>query len=79
MFDNMWSRVPGLVNTLDNEWEMDQMLSRTEEDVDFTSVLVPTLTWDTRTEKDILTAEGEFWVEGASGLMPREGYYFWIN
>ena len=73
MFDNMWSKVPGLVNTLNNEGEMDQMLAKTETEINFTSVLVPTLTWDTKSEKTILVAENSTWVEGSSGLMPREG------
>lgn len=70
MFDNMWSKVPGLVNTLDNEGEMDQILAQSE--FDFTSVLVPTLTWDPETQKEILTEEGKTWVENGSGLMTRE-------
>ena len=73
MFDNMWSKVPGLVNTLNNEGEMDQMLAKTETEINFTSVLVPTLTWDPKSEKTILVAENSTWVEGSSGLMPREG------
>ena len=39
-----------MVNTLNNEGEMDQML-RSQTDLDFTSVLVPTLTWDPMTNK----------------------------
>ena len=35
MFDRMWSKVPGLVNTLDNEGEMDLMLANTEESLRF--------------------------------------------
>lgn len=31
MYDNMWSKVPGLTNTLDDEGKMDQMLAKTEE------------------------------------------------
>ena len=74
MFDNMWSKVPGLVNTLNNEGEMDQMLAKTEKEINFTSVLVPTLTWDPKSDKEnILMAENSTWVDGASGLMPREG------
>ena len=73
MFDNMWSKVPGLVNTLNNEGEMDQMLAKTETEINFTSVLVPTLTWDPKSEKTILVAENSTWVDGAPGLMPREG------
>ena len=76
MFDNMWSKVPGLVNTLNNEGEMDQMLAKTETEINFTSVLVPTLTWDPKSEKTILVAENSTWVEGSSGLMPREGKKF---
>ena len=72
MFDTMWSKVPGLVNTLDNEGEMDLMLARTEETVNFTSVLVPTLSWDPVTEREIVTRPGNTWVEGAGGLMPRQ-------
>merc|ERR1719468_1420814 len=72
MFDTMWSKVPGLVNTLDNEGQMDLMLARTEETVSFTSVLVPTLTWDPVTEREIITRPGSTWVEGAGGLMPRQ-------
>ena len=73
MFDLMWSKVPGLVNTLDNEGEMDRMLALTEETIIFTSVLVPTLSWDPRTDKEILTSLGSTWVEGVSGLMSRQG------
>ena len=69
----MWSKVPGLVNTLNNEGQMDEMLRQTDEKVSFTSVLVPTLSWDPMTDKEILTSVGNTWVEGASGLMPREG------
>ena len=61
MFDNMWTKVPGLVNTLNNEGEMDQMLAKTEENINFTSVRVPTLTWDDGTGKEILTnIDGSF-------------------
>ena len=74
MFDTMWTKVPGLVNTLDNEGEMDLMLARTEETISFTSVLVPTLSWDpASTTRQILASPGTTWVEGAAGLMPREG------
>ena len=73
LFDNMWSKVPGLVNTLNSEGQMDEMLRQTDEKVSFTSVLVPTLSWDPMTDKEILTSVGNTWVEGASGLMPREG------
>ena len=73
MYDLMWSKVPGLVNTLDNEGEMDRMLAQTEETISFTSVLVPTLSWDPRTDKEILTRPGSTWVEGVSGLMSRQG------
>lgn len=73
MFDCMWSKVPGLVNTLDNEGEMERMLAMTEESISFTSVLVPTLSWDQRTDKKILTRPGSTWVEGVSGLMSRQG------
>ena len=45
LFDNMWSKLPGLVNTLNNEGEMDQMLRKSDEHINFTSVLVPTLSW----------------------------------
>ena len=61
MFDNMWTKVPGLVNTLNNEGEMDQMLAKTEENINFTSVRVPSLTWDDGTGKEILTnIDGSF-------------------
>ena len=40
----------GLVNTLNNEGEMDQML-KAQTELDFTSVLVPSLTWDPMTNK----------------------------
>ena len=73
MFDTMWSKVPGLVNTLDNEGEMDLMLARTEETISFTSVLVPSLCWDPPTTRQILVSPGKTWVEGAAGLMSREG------
>ena len=73
MFETTWTRVPGLVNTLDNEGEMDAMLANTDDSVHYTSVLVPTLTWDGRTDREILTAEGGTWVEGGAGLMSREG------
>ena len=73
MFDTMWSKVPGLVNTLNNEGEMDLMLARTEETISFTSVLVPTLSWDAATEREIICRPGRTWVEGAGGLMSREG------
>merc|ERR1711981_1200546 len=66
MFDTMWTKVPGLVNTLNNEGEMDQML-KSQTEVDFTSVLVPTLTWDPMTNKEILTADGACFVEDGSG------------
>ena len=57
----MWTKVPGLVNTLNNEGEMDQMLAKTEENINFTSVRVPTLTWDDGTGKEILTnIDGSF-------------------
>ena len=69
----LWSKVPGLVNTLDNEGEMDLMLARTEETISFTSVLVPTLSWDPATDREIIARPGRTWVEGAAGLMPREG------
>ena len=77
----MWSKVPGLVNTLNNEGQMDEMLRQTDEKVSFTSVLVPTLSWDPMTDKEILTSVGNTWVEGASGLMPREGkkFQFWLK
>ena len=78
MFDTMWSKVPGLVNTLNNEGEMDLMLARTEETVSFTSVLVPTLSWDPVTARQIITRPGRTWVEGAAGLMPREGIFFCV-
>jgi len=71
MFDNMWTKVSGLVNTLNNEGEMDQML-KAQTALDFTSVLVPSLTWDPMTNKDILTADDACFVEDGSGLMPRE-------
>ena len=80
MFDTMWTKVPGLVNTLDNEGEMDLMLARTEETISFTSVLVPTLSWDPpSTTRQILASPGRTWVEGEAGLMPREGILgvFW--
>ena len=76
MFDNMWIKVPGLVNTLNNEGEMDKMLGNTEEDINFTSILVPTLTWDLETDKEILTSVGGTWVDGVDdsfGIMSREG------
>ena len=73
MFDTMWSKVPGLVNTLNNEGEMDRMLAVTEERLSFTSVLVPTLSWDPVTDREIITRPGSTWVEGSGGLMPREG------
>ena len=69
----LWSKVPGLVNTLDNEGEMDLMLARTEETISFTSVLVPSLCWDPPTTRQILVSPGKTWVEGAAGLMSREG------
>jgi len=72
MFETMWSKVPGLVNTLNNEGEMDLMLANTENSLSFTSVLVPTLSWDPRTDKEILTCPGRTWVEGSSGLMSRQ-------
>ena len=73
MFDTMWSKVPGLVNTLDNEGEMDRLLASTDESVNFSSVLVPTLSWDAATDKEILTRPASTWVEGCSGLMSRQG------
>ena len=69
----LWSKVPGLVNTLDNEGEMDLMLARTEETISFTSVLVPSLCWDPPTTRQILVSPGKTWVEGAAGLVSREG------
>ena len=76
MFDTMWSKVPGLVNTLNNEGEMDLMLARTEDTISFTSVLVPTLSWDpANTDRQILSSPGRTWVKGAAGLMPREGNF----
>ena len=60
----LWSKVPGLVNTLDNEGEMDLMLARTEETISFTSVLVPSLCWDPPTTRQILVSPGKTWVEG---------------
>ena len=47
LFDNMWSKLPGLVNTLNNEGQMDQLLRKSDEQIIFTSVLVPTLSWVT--------------------------------
>ena len=73
MFDTMWSKVPGLVNTLDNEGEMDRLLATTDESVNFSSVLVPTLSWDAATDKEIVTRPASTWVEGCSGLMSRQG------
>merc|ERR1711874_201176 len=72
MFDTMWSKVPGLVNTLDNEGEMDRLLATTDESVNFSSVLVPTLSWDAATDKEIVTRPASTWVEGCSGLMSRQ-------
>jgi hypothetical protein len=71
MFDNMWSKIPGLVNTLDNEGEMEKVLVGATSDIDFTSVRVPTLTWDPVTSKDILVQDAH-WVDGGSGFIPRE-------
>ena len=73
MYENMWSKLPGLENTLDNHYAKDQMLANTEENIDFTSLLVPTLTWDHKTEKPIVAAAGAFCIEGVSGVMCREG------
>ena len=78
MFDNMWIKVPGLVNTLNNEGEMDNMLGNTEEDINFTSILVPTLTWDLETNKEILTSVGGTWVDDSFGIMSREGIKYII-
>ena len=73
MFDTMWSKLPGLVNTLDNEGEMDTMLASTHPDmISYTSVLVPTLSWDPVTDHHILTAPASTWVETGSGIMSRE-------
>ena len=47
LFDNMWSKLPGLVNTLNNEGQMDRLLRKSDEQIIFTSVLVPTLSWVT--------------------------------
>ena len=41
------------------------------ENINFTSVLVPTLTWDPKTDKDILTNTSDCWVETGSGFLPR--------
>jgi putative NADH-flavin reductase len=73
MFDKQWSKVPGLINTLNNEGEIELLLNQTREDaVDFTVVRVPTLTWDPPTGRDFITADGKYWVEGGSGFLPRE-------
>ena len=77
MFDNMWTKVPGLVNTLNNEGEMDQMLAKTEENINFTSVRVPTLTWDDGTGKEILTnIDGSF---GNGSWVSQGPLYKWME
>lgn len=72
MFDNMWSKVPGLVNTLNNEGEMEQMLVESGDVVDFTSVRAPTLTWDPMSESDICFEDGNWVSEKGTGFMSRE-------
>ena len=68
---------------------MDLLLRKSDEHIIFTSVLVPTLSWvssstdksfvqlahvqDPITDKDILTRIDGTWVDGGSGIMPREG------
>ena len=47
-----------------------------EETISFTTVLVPVLSWDPATDREIIARPGRTWVEGAAGLMPREGTFF---
>lgn len=70
-FDNMWSKIPGLAHTLDNEGEMEVMLASFAAHIDYTSVRGPTLTWDPPTGKDIMFQEAN-WVDDGSFFMPRE-------
>jgi len=73
MFENVWSKLPGLPNTLNNEGEMEQILSQTP-DIQFTSVRVSGLTWEAATGQDFYTEEN-YWVSnvpGGGGLIPRE-------
>lgn len=72
MFDKMWAKIAGLVHTLDNEGEMEAMLAASTDDIDYTSVRVPTLTWDPQTGKEFMCAVGANWVEDGSGFIPRE-------
>jgi putative NADH-flavin reductase len=66
LFDNFWSKFPGLPNTLDNEGEMEEMLRATSDHINFTSVRVSSLTWDDATDKDFVVNEGN-WVENVPG------------
>lgn len=67
LYTNMWSKVPGLTNTLDNEGEMEQLLIESpEQKIHFTSVRASSLTWDEVTNKPFRTSEGN-WVDDVEG------------
>jgi hypothetical protein len=74
LYEQMWSKLPGLVGVLDNEGEMEELLIKQlgeDKPINFTSVRAPTLTWDDSSELEILTSYENNWVEGASDFMPR--------
>lgn len=68
-----WSKLPGLVNTLDNEGEMETMLLEAKADIEFTSVRAPGLTWDPVSTKQIVIQDAN-WVDSTrgSGFIARE-------
>ncbi len=72
MYDNMWAKIPGLPETLDNEGLMERMLVDTSADVDYTSVRAPTLTWDADSKKHFIEEEEGHWVTGGSAFISRE-------
>jgi len=73
MFDHMWSKVPGLPATLDDEGRMEQVLERSKADIDFTSVRGPTLTWDPPSGLET-EFEDAMWLDGypLGCMMPRD-------
>eukprot|EP01126_Amoeba_proteus_P034139 TRINITY_DN3387_c0_g1_i1.p1 TRINITY_DN3387_c0_g1~~TRINITY_DN3387_c0_g1_i1.p1 ORF type:complete len:165 (-),score=32.27 TRINITY_DN3387_c0_g1_i1:397-891(-) len=67
LYTKMWSKAPGLPNTLDNEGEMEQLLFETShESINFTSVRASSLTWDEHTDKLFCTSDGN-WVDDVPG------------
>jgi len=70
VFDHYWSKIPGLTQTLNNEYEMEEML-KLEKDIYFTSVRCPFLTWDESKAAEIIYCEGN-WVPNSSAYLGRE-------